>query len=88
MLDQMVDDRVATKVQMLDALLKIFIGPVRKQRPIPPFGLRRYFVLGSAWHLVNRLRGRSDGAYLDILFQRLKLAVKASFPGTLCNPLF
>lgn len=45
MLDQMVDDRVTAKVQTLDAFFKISVGTVRKQRPIPPFGLRRDFAL-------------------------------------------
>ena len=55
MLDKVVDDRATTKVQTLDALLKIVVSTVRKQRPIPPFGLRRGFALGDTWNLVKSL---------------------------------
>jgi len=49
MLDKVVDDRATTEVQMLDAFFKIVVSTVRKQWPIPPFGLRRDFALGNAW---------------------------------------
>ena len=47
MLDKVVDDRATTKVQMLDAFLKIVVSTVRKQWPVPPFGLRRNLALGD-----------------------------------------
>jgi hypothetical protein len=50
MLDKVVDDRVTTKVQTLDAFLKIVVSTVRKQRPIPPFCIRRDFELRDAWN--------------------------------------
>ena len=44
-MDEMIDDRTAAEVQMLDASLEIVVAVMRKQRLVPPFGLRRSFAL-------------------------------------------
>lgn len=45
MLDQVVDDRTAAKVQMVDASLKILITVVGEQCFVPPLGFWRNLAL-------------------------------------------